>query len=200
MSNAVYPTLPGLAVGVQRSVLAPPVTVKTTPSRREYRARDATLPLYQYTLQYEFLRSRAALAELQTLVGFYNLRGGAFDSFLFTDPDDASAVAALFGTGNGSATAFQLLRSFGGYTEPVWDLNGAAQIYVAGVLKTSGTDYTISSTGVVTFSVAPAAAAALTWSGTFYRRVRFLRDQLDTTKFMQNLWEAKRVELLSVKP
>lgn len=197
MSNAIYPVLPGLSFGVQRSVLAPPVQVRTTPSRREYRARDATLPLYQYTLAYEFLRSRAALAELQTLVGFYNARGGSFDSFLFTDPDDASVTAQLFGTGDGSTVAFQLVRAFGGFAEAVPDLNGAPAIYKAGTLQSSG--YTVSATGVVTFSAAPSIGQTLTWTGAFYRRVRFMRDQLDTTKFMQGLWEAKRVELLSLK-
>ena len=197
MSNAIYPALPGLTFGVQRSVLAPPVQVRTTPSRREFRARDATLPLYQYTLIYEFLRSSAAWAELQTLVGFFNARGGSFDSFLFTDPDDASVTGQLFGTGDGTTLAWQLVRSYGGFAEAVNDLNGAPAIYKAGVLQSSGV--TVSATGLVTFSAAPTAGQALTWSGAFYRRVRFLADRLDATKFMQNLWEARKVELLSLK-
>lgn len=125
MSDAVYPTLPGLAYGVVRGVIPPPVTIKTTPSRREYRARDAVNPVYAYTLPYEFLRSDAVWAELQTLVGFYNLRGGPFDSFLFTDPDDNAVTAQPFGVGDGSTAVFQLVRSYGGFAEPVRDLNGA---------------------------------------------------------------------------
>jgi uncharacterized protein (TIGR02217 family) len=197
MSSAVYPTLPGLAFGLQRSVLPPPVQVRTTPSRREFRALDATIPLYQYSLIYEFLRSRAALAELQTLVGFYNARGGAFDSFLFIDPDDTTVTAQLFGTGDGATMAFQLVRSFGGFAEAVTDLNGAPSLYKAGTLQSSG--YTVSATGLVTFSTAPTTGQALTWSGAFYRRCRFLGDRLDTTKFMRDLWEARKVEFISVK-
>jgi len=197
MSNAVYPALPGLTFGVQRSIIPPPVQVRTTPSRREFRARDATLPLYGYSLVYEFLRSNAAWSELQTLVGFYNLRGGPFDTFLFTDPDDSAATLALFGTGDGATVAFQLLRSFGGFAEAVNDVNGAPSIYKAGTLQSSG--YTISATGLVTFSTAPTTGQLLTWSGAFYRRCRFKGEQLDTTKFMQDLWEARKVELISVK-
>lgn len=396
MSNEIYPTLPGLTFGVQRNVLAPPVTIKTTPSQREYRARDATLPRYRYTLGYEFLRSAAAWAELQTLVGFFNRHGGSFDDFLFEDPDDHTATAAAFGIGDGTTTAFQLLRSFGAFSEPVRDLNGAptititdwrgtwtpvasnrsntlkyseefqqssawnasgsisitanstaapdgtttadtltdpgasnASVYqdltiVSGsnyrtfsvyVLKTAGgtspslrldlkysggtavnayavfntdtgavlantgvaggaiaagawwrcwlceqnngsgnttctvqiypaidahggsgavpgttgsavcwgahvttgnapvdyiktgasiaaaaPDYTIDSSGVVTFRFAPWATAALAWSGGFYRRVRFAGDQLDLSKFLADLWEARKVELISTKP
>ena len=51
--------------------------------------------------------------------------------------------------------------------------------------------------GVITFSVAPAAGAVLTWSGSFYRRCRFDGDKLDTTRFLTGLWEAKRVQLIS---
>ncbi len=197
MSNAVYPTLPGLAYGVQRSVLAPPVMVRTTPSRREFRARDATVPLYQYSLSYELLRSQAAWAELQALVGFFNAHGGSFESFLFTDPDDSAVTTQLFGTGNSSAVSFQLVRSFGGFAEAVTELNGSPSIFRAGVLQSSGV--TVSATGLVTFSVAPTAGQALTWTGAFYRRCRFKQDQLDTTKFLRDLWEAKKVELMSVK-
>ena len=41
MSNDVYPILPGLDFGLTRSVVPPPVTIVTTPSQREYRARAA---------------------------------------------------------------------------------------------------------------------------------------------------------------
>jgi len=198
LSSAVYPTLAGLAFSVGRNLLAPPVMVRTTPSQREYRGRSATAPRYQYKLTYEFLRSAAAYAELQTLAGFFNARGGSFDSFLFTDPDDNAVTAQLFGTGNAATTAFQLVRSFGGFAEAVVDLNGAPSIYVNGTLKTVTTDYTVSGGGVVTFTSAPAAAAALTWTGSFYRRVRFAKDLAEFGKFMQGLWEARSVELLSV--
>lgn len=200
MSNAVFPSLPGLTWGQQRSVLAPPVTVKTTPSQREFRARDATIPRYQYSLVYEFLRSGGGFAELQQMVGFFNARGGSFDSFLYTDPDDNGVTAQAFGAGDGSSTAFQLVRSLGGFAEPVWDVNGVPLVYVAGVAKTPGADYTLSSTGVITFTSAPAAAAALTWTGSYYRRVRFLRDQADFNKFMQDLYELKKIEFVSTKP
>lgn len=198
MSNAIYPTFPGLSFGAQRAVIAPPVTIRTTPSQREYRARDATLPRYAYTLDYEFLRSSAVFPELQALAGFFNARGGRFDSFLFNDTDDNAAVAQLFGAGNAALVAFQLMRSFGGFAEQVNDLNGAPSIYVNGALQASG--YTVSATGLVTFTTAPASGAVLTWTGAFYRRVRFNGEQLDTAKFMRDLWEAKRVNLLSLKP
>lgn len=196
MGNAVYPTLPGLMFPQQRIVIAPPVQVRTTPSQREYRARDSTRPRYQYGLPYEFLKTGKRGSELQTLVGFYTARGGPFDTFLFTDPDDNTVTGQQFGVGNGSTTTWQLTRSFGGFAEPIDYLNGSASVYRNGVLATSGV--TVSAAGLVTFSTAPGAGVVLTWDGSFYRRVRFLGDRMDTARFITDLYEAKKVELLSV--
>lgn len=199
MSNAVYPTLPGLMPGVTRAPVWS-TSVKTSVSQREYRVANASYPIYRYKLAYDVLRQTTGFAEMATLVAFFNARGGSFDSFLWADPDDNSVTAATFGTGDGSTVAFQLLRSFGGYAEPVFDTNSTPTISAGGVLKTSGTDYTISATGLVMFAVAPAGAVALTWTGTFYRRVRFSSDTAEFAQFMKNLWELKSVELVGCKP
>ena len=197
MSTDLYPALPGLEFGTQRAVLAPPVQVRTTPSQREYRARDATLARYRYTLTYEFLSQRAQFNESQlyTLLGFFLKHGGAFESFLFADPADRAASAELFGTGNGSTTAFQLLRAVGGFSEPVVAVNGAITITNNGAVVSNWT--LTNATGVITFSTAPSAGALLRWSGAPLRRVRFLRDESEQELFMQDLWRAKKVELLS---
>ena len=53
--------------------------------------------------------------------------------------------------------------------------------------------------GRITFVSAPAVGAALTWSGQFYKRVRFARDETEFEEFLQDLWSAKKVELITVK-
>jgi hypothetical protein len=196
MSNDLYPALPGLEFGTARTVLAPPVQVRTTPSRREYRARDATLARYRYALQYEFLSQRAQFSESQlyTLSGFFLKHGGAFESFLFADPADRTASAELFGTGNGSTTAFQLLRAVGGFSEPVYAVSGSIAVTNNG---STVSNWTLGSTGIVTFSSAPGSGALLRWTGTPLRRVRFLRDESEHELFMQDLWRAKKVELIT---
>jgi len=197
MGQLVYPTLPGLDFSVVRDVIAPPVAIKTTPSLREYRGRDSTYTRYGYTLVYAFLRSAAAYNELQTLLGFYNLVGGTFDSFLFTDPDDSVASAMQFAVGNGSTTVFQLTRSVGGFAEAIYDFNGSVSVFDNGTNVGSGVS--VSSTGVATFTTAPAAGHLLTWSGSYYRRCRFTGEKMSATKFMNLLWEARKVELMSVQ-
>lgn len=119
MSNLVFPTLRGRGLPSARVVIPPPVHVRTTPSQREYRSRDALLPRYQYGVPYEWLRTRASSPDLQTLVGFYLSVGGPFDSWLYLDPDDNTATAQPFGVGDGTTTQWQLVRSFGGFAEPI---------------------------------------------------------------------------------
>lgn len=368
MSNLILPTLPGLDWNCTRTVLMPAVKIRTTPSDREYRARDATVPRYRYVRSYEYLRGGSA-AEWQQLEDFFKLHGGDFESFLFTDPNDYQASAQPLGVGNGSTATFQLTRSLSGsFLEPVaevawagayengaqanllvngsfeadvdssgigdnWNLytsgvvnsvsatrvggapvsestvaqrvtstglgtsnndrigvwqaigdgifanapfimgadvlsttaavlrfqinwNTAAGAYInssvftttaptgtrqrittamtspAGAAKAdvfvtieanpslsaaqlnldavkleyglAATAYTdrraaVSPGGVATFLTAPTAGSTLTWSGQYYRRCRFLRGEMEFREFMRDYWEAKRVELISIK-
>lgn len=133
MGNLIYPTLPGRSFPSGRAVLPPKVRIRTTPSDREFRSRDSLLPRYQYSVAYEWLRKRASSPELQTLVGFYNQVGGPFDSFLYLDPDDNTASGQLFATGDGTATQFQLLRSFGGFAELVSNTVGQPEVFIDGL-------------------------------------------------------------------
>ena len=200
MSNAVFPTLPGLKWGVVRHPSFT-TTKKRAVNGREYRASNMLYPDYLYKLSYEFLRDlRSGVDELRTLEGFFLQRYGSYDSFLWTDPDANSVTAQQIGTGTGSLTTFQLTTSWGGFALPVYDVNGSPQIYKAGVLQTLTTHYNLGATGLVTFVSAPTAGQAITWTGSFYKRVRFDLDYLEFEKFMQQLWSAKSVDLRSVKP
>lgn len=202
MSNAVLTLPPGLAWDSTRDPVWS-TSVKTSVAGREYRNSNYSYPLWKYKLKFEFLRARAAFPEMQALAAFYNARSGAADTWLHNDVDDNSVTAQQFGVGDGTTKIFQLVRSFGGYTEPVFELNAAPQIYVNGTLKTITTDYTVTmlgGAGVVTFVAAPAAAAVLTWTGTYYWRCRFMADNLTFQQFMRQFWALGALEFITVKP
>jgi uncharacterized protein (TIGR02217 family) len=110
-------------------------------------------------------------------------------------------------------TAFQLVRNFGGFLEACQNpANQSATVYVNGVKKTQGTDYTVS-LGLVTFTAAPAASASVTADFTFLHRVRFdvgtsrssasassgTREGIEFSNFSFNLYECKEVQLISVR-
>ena len=197
MSDAVFPTLPGLSWGVVKTPIWKTFHQESV-SGMEYDLTMMTYPRYRISMQYEVLRASTAYAELQQLIGFFNQRRGSWDSFLWQDPDDFQVADATFGTGDGATKVFALSRSFGGFVEPVVDLFDATVIKVSGVIKASPGDYSIAN-GKVTFVTAPSAGAPLTWTGKFYKRVRFVRDEADFEKFLADLWNAKRIELITKK-
>lgn len=196
MSNAVYPELPGLAFGVRRRPIWSTQADRAV-TGREFRSSLMAYPDYEFLLTYEFLRATPAWQELQQVEGFFNARRGSWDSFLWRDPDDYTVSGQSIGTGTGAQTAFTMLRTRGGFAEPVMDFMSAPAVYVGGVLQGVAT-YSIAS-GLITFNAPPANGAAVTWTGTYYRRVRFLRDELEFEKFLSDLWSAGKVELKLVK-
>lgn len=196
MSQAVFPVLPGLTWNITKT---PNWNTKIQKSvgGKELRAAFYSTPIWRWVLAYEVLRQATAFEELQTLAGFFNARQGSFDSFLYSDPNDNSVTQESFGIGDGSTTAFQLKRAYGGFQENVSDLNGTPAIYKAGALQSSG--YTISASGLVTFTAAPSAGTALTWTGGYYWRVRFDQDSAEFNNFLSQLWELKQLAFVSVK-
>jgi hypothetical protein len=196
MSQLVYPSLPG-AMFPSRTVMAPPVSIKTTPSQREFRARDSAIPRYRYSVAYEFLRVAPALAEYQALLGFFNRVGGTFDDWLFADPDDNTVTNTLFGQGDGVSQVFQLGRMFGGFFEPVFGPGAGVTIKVDGVVEAGAV---VDNFGQVTLPVPPDVGAVLQWSGPFYWRCRFASETLEFLRSYQTFLEAKRVEFITVKP
>jgi uncharacterized protein (TIGR02217 family) len=196
MSNAVFPALTGLVFPVEKTPTWS-TKVQTAASGKETRLSFWSYPIWQYSIGYDVLRSDAVNLELQTLLGFFNARQGAYDDWLFNDPDDNSCTANFFATGDGTTTAFQLARTWGGVLEPVRAVNAITQVTKAGSPTTA---YTLNSnTGVITFNTAPGAGQALAWSGTFYWRCRFMDDQVTASKFMKNLWETQTLKFQSVK-
>jgi len=194
MSNAIYPVLPGLMFPTQKQPEFS-TAIKKSVSGKEYRAAFMQYPLWTFDLTYEFLRNGLAGNDLNTLLGFFLARQGSFDNFLFNEPSDYLATDVTFGTGDGTTTQFQLVRGLGAFVEPVQNVNILTNIKSNGAIV-SGSGYSLGSTGIVTFITAPVASAVLTWSGTFYYRVRFTQDTSQFSQFMQDLWENKKVQFI----
>lgn len=121
-------------------------------------------------------------AQLDTLIAFFRARKGRAYGFRFKDWTDYQTSAESLGTGNGAKTQFQLVKWYvsGAVNEqrtiskPV---SGTVQVYKNAVLQTSGVSVD-TTTGVVTFTVAPANGVAVTASCQFDVPVRFDTDRL----------------------
>jgi uncharacterized protein (TIGR02217 family) len=210
MSNTLFPDLRGLA---WEYTLTPTFStgIQQAASGREVRAAFWSAPLWKISLAYEFLRDDSqhldanGYSELEQLAGFFLARQGAFDSFLIDlaqltrKPLDSTVSGLPIGTGDGATSSFQLARNIAGASEQVQDPAGqSATVYVSGVRKTQGADYTIAE-GVVSFAAPPPVGAAITADFQWLWRVRFAQDQLEFSNFMHLLWECKKLELVQVR-
>ena len=207
MPEPVLPTLPGLGWSVTKTPMFS-TRKQASVSGREFRIADQLYPIWEWTLTYAILRDQndtrggvglgTGYNELRTLQGFFLARRGSFEPFLFQDPTDWTTTNELLGVGNGTRTIFQLIRTFGGFVEPVTAIQ-AVTIRVNGVTKTITTDYTVDlATGIVTLLVAPTSGHPVTADITYYFRVRFSDDSAEFENFMYQLWELKQIKFRSV--
>jgi uncharacterized protein (TIGR02217 family) len=122
-------------------------------------------------------------AQIATLIAFFRARRGRAIGFRFKDWADYAATAQIIGTGNGSQTAFQLVKSYtsGGVTvdrtitKPV---AGTVHVFKDGVEQMSG--WTVNTTtGVVTFTSAPSSSVVVSATFEFDVPARFDTDQID---------------------
>lgn len=165
-------------------------------------------PIYKYELPYEFLRSGivnqigAPANEYQEMLAFYNSLHGGADLFQFIDPDDRIATTQQFGVGDGVTLKYQLTRTITGsastWADPVFAPT-VTTIFKNAVALTPVTDYSVTDTGLVTFVVAPAVAALLTWTGTYNWICNFDEDTASFEKFMQNLFALKKINFSTWK-
>lgn len=141
-------------------------------------------------LSYGLQASDDPLGDFAAILALWRAHFGSLYPFRFRDWSDYVATDEPFGTGDGATTAFQLTKTYDPslillgtagslfYVRDVVLLASTPTIKVDGVTKTVTTDYTISDTGLVTFTSAPTADKVLTWSGEFDVPVRFDIDQL----------------------
>ena len=125
----VFPTVTGY---VWPPTLAPVwnAQVQKTQTGRIVAATYQQYPLYKFTVKFDVL----AQSDYQTLLAFFNQQQGNVIPFWFdAGPGQDTVSAQAFGTGNGVTTAFTLLRSYGGFVEPVGSANGTPTIYVNGI-------------------------------------------------------------------
>jgi len=195
MSNAIFPTLAGLSWSTTK-IPTWSTKVQRSVNGRELRAAYYQNPIWRFTLSFNFLRADVVNAELQSIMGFYNLRQGSFDDFLYKDPTDNNAVYQVVGTGNGSTKTFRLVHQIGSWVEPIGYTDNIVAVTVNDVPVLSG----ITNDGLsITFATAPASGAVIKWLGFFYYRVRFAKDESEYENFMQDLWTLKKIELVTAR-
>lgn len=141
--------------------------------------------------------------QLDTLVAFFRARKGRAHGFRFKDWTDYKATAQALGTGNGTITTFQLIRTYssGGNTDVrtiTKPVTGTVKVYLAGVLQASGWSVN-TTTGVITFSTPTANGVAVSADYEFDVPVRFDTDRMAVTIEQINLHQWSGIPIVEIR-
>ena len=152
-------------------------TIVTSAGGREVRNSAWSAPRLVFNFSYSTLDT----ADARLISSFFQGRRGKQRSFLMKDWADYSATNEQIGTGNGSITSFQAIKTYDALNPYV----RAIKFIKAATLSVTvnGSPATVSSevNGLITLSSAPAAAAIIRASFEFYVPVRFDQDELQLT-------------------
>lgn len=179
--------------------------------RGEIRASLQPYPIWmiEYVVNYARGAEQISNSVYQFLIGFIMSMGGQFSDFLYLDPNDNTVINALVAIGDGATTGFQLTRPIGmgidivqnimtvaSYTPP--DPYQPFALFVNETAQTEGTDYTMGYAGFLTFTAPPANGAIITWTGSYYYRLRFDEDSMEFLQDFQQIWNVQSIKLKSV--
>ncbi len=151
--------------------------------------------------------------DLWNVRAFFNARRGRLRGFRYLDWLDGTSRGPVskgwgstdqaIGTGDGTTTTFQLVRTYqttsdpAPYTRPITKPI-VVTIAVNGTTATTGWSANLT-TGIVTFTTAPAAAAAITAGYVFHVPVRFDIDDLDVSFDHFNAGEVPSIPMVELK-
>lgn len=190
--------LPGLTFSVHKKPIFN-TKIDEAANGREFRTSYTEYPRWEFELEYEFLKDpKEGESSLKTIMGFYTDMQGPFTSWLFKDPDDYLCEGVVLGEGDDVTTEFYFRRYIGSRGEPVGQIDTAndINIYADGVLVPPA-DYTLYQNRVV-FDSAPLDGVALTADFQFFFVCRFLDDDMDFEKFMDQLWNLRSCSFKSI--
>jgi uncharacterized protein (TIGR02217 family) len=142
-------------------------------------------------------------AQIDELIAFFRARRGKAYGFRFKDWTDYKATGDLVGTGDDSETQFQLVKQYPSgsvievrtITKPV---AGTVKVYLDGIEQPSGWSVD-TTTGLVTFSTAPAVGVEVTADFEFDVPVRFDTDQMAVTIETYQLHAWQQIPIVEVR-
>ena len=196
MTISTFPTLAGLSFPVKKTP-----TFQTIPHKSVSGVATAqsTQPYanYAYELPFEFLRSDVVNLELQSLMGFYQAQRGMALPFHFLDPDDFTVTLQSLGVGDGTKTAFALLRTMVNVVDPIQDADTTGMTVFVNGVSAPFTQLTTAQYGTVygvNITTPPGAGLPITATFTYKFLCRFSEDSLELSKIFylasKGLWSA----------
>jgi hypothetical protein len=185
MPYNTFPAFAGIGWDIKKRIIFSTAT-ETASSGAEFRSGRWSLPHYEFTLQFNYLSQ----ANRDTLEAFVIGQRGSLTPFLLSVTNDSTqTTAACTGTADGSNKLFQM------------PLPAQAQFVSGSVFDNGATAgaNTVSASGLITFTTAPAAGHAITWTGSYAYLVRFKDDMQEINQIVSQMYEQKSVLFRTVR-
>lgn len=183
MAFPAYRLPPGVEVGM-RGGPAWYNIIQEAVSGQEQRIRTWAKCRGTWTLGYPILDSEDQDGDYAAVLALAMAHHGSLIPFPFKNWGDYKLIDELIGTGDGSETEFQITKTYDPsqillstpgaltYVRPIYLPRSGLVVKVDGVTKTITTDYTISSTGLITFTSSVPDEDEITVTGEFDTPVR----------------------------
>jgi len=150
--------------------------------------------------------------DLASVVAFFEARSGRLYGFRWKDWGDyksclpsgtPAATDQAIGTGDGATTVFQLVKAYPSGAQS-WTRTISKPVASSVIIALGGTVQSTgwsvdTTTGIVTFTAAPANGAAITAGFEFDVPVRFDTDRLDVTHDIERLGTITSIPLIEVR-
>ncbi len=155
-----------------------------------------------------------SLDDVETMIAFFEARYGQLYAFRWKDwsdyrsskpSQDVMAVDQLLATGDGSNTAFQLLKTYQSgvysYARPISKpVNGTVKVAVGGNELEENVGFSVDyATGQIALAVAPGAGTEVTAGFEFDVPVRFDTDSIQTSVASFQAGEIPTVPIIEVR-
>lgn len=227
MSNAVFPTLRGLAWNVKRTPEWSTLIQSAALPGYETRLQLGPDPIFHFECDYEFLAESlygSSFNELERLAGFFNSMGGDFSSFLLSLPTltQNAAHGTITGqtlTPDGNNIAPLIVTRDGpgsNYSENIYEAAGVnSNPGSPPVIKKDSTplvvntDYTIQGPGyavgnttypgLAVVFITATGGHVMTADFSWYYRVRFEQSKQEFSAFAYLLWECQQLQMIGTR-
>lgn len=151
---------------------------------KEQRVRVRNLCRWRWTAGYSILNYEESAGTFQAVNALFIAHIGSLFPFPFKPHGDSTLTDELIGTGDGFEDEFQITKTYDPgtllgaspvrtYVREIYLPRSGLVVKVNNVTKTLTTDYTISSTGLITFTAPPSNGHSVKVTGEYDVPVRF---------------------------
>lgn len=180
-------------------------------SGKEQRIRVWAKCRGRWDVGYSIIDTAETAGTFRAVIALFRAHVGSLYPFPFKDWGDYQLTDERIGTGDGSETDFQIIKTYDPsqiilstpgsrtYVRDIYLPRSGLVVKVNGTTKTITTDYTISSTGLITFTSPPTNTHPITVTGEFDIPVRFDLGQDDPLPVSINEAGLAQIESFSIR-